>query len=87
MQNGWNMSGLVGIWHTAVNIVNFADLLLHLCYIGVLWQGLAILRVLDNTAVMWHDPSAVAAAGLLLAYLMAQWLPQQQHKQHTTMAV
>ena len=82
LQNGWNTSGLVGIWHTLVNMVNFADLLLHICYITILSRGLKNLTAAGGALTLWQQPSVIAISGLVLAYLMAQWLPQQQCSQH-----
>ena len=75
-QNGWNVKGLVGKWHVLVNMVNFADLALHLCYICVLWQSLA--GTGPRLLLQDLEPLRVAVPGGVLAYLMAQWLPQQQ---------
>ena len=63
-------------------MVNFADLLLHMCYIVILWRGLGKLTAAGETLALWQQPSFIAIIGLVLAYLMAQWLPQQQYKQH-----
>ena len=77
MQNGWSMTNLVGIWHVMVNMVNFADLLLHVCYIATLWQGLASMR---GATALWHRPAAVACIGSVAAVCMARWLPHRQYK-------
>ncbi|KAL3147409.1 hypothetical protein ABBQ38_014475 [Trebouxia sp. C0009 RCD-2024] len=74
INNGWNVNGLLGQWHVLVNMVNFADLALHLCYSWVLWQSLA--RTGHPSPV--QEPFSVAVLGGMLAYVMAQWLPQQQ---------
>lgn len=78
MQNGWNVKGLMGQWHVLVNMVNFADLVLHMCYISVLWQSLA---GAGSPNPLMQEPLKLAVVGVMLAYLMAQWLPQQQHGQ------
>ena len=65
----------MGKWHVLVNMVNFADLALHLSYISVLWQSLASAG--SPTALM-QEPWKTAVVGAILAYLMAHWLPQQQ---------
>lgn len=75
LQNGWNVKGLLGQWHVLVNMVNFADLALHLCYSWVLWQSLA---AAGHPSPLLQEPLSAAVFGGILAYLMAQWLPQQQ---------
>lgn len=83
MQNGWNVKALVGIWHVMVNMVNFADLLLHLSYITVLWQGLKSIAAAAAIQPLWHQPTAVTPVGVSVAYMMARWLPRhgQYHGQ------
>lgn len=78
LQNGWNVKGLAGKWHVLVNMVNFADLALHLCYVSVLWQSLA--QTGSSNAIL-QDPWKVAVAGALLIYLMAYHGPHQQQQQ------
>lgn len=82
LQNGWNVSTLVGLWHVAVNMVNIADLLLHVMYTTVLWRGLASSGAAH---AFWQQPSALAVVGTALAILLAQWLPKYQHNQHANM--
>ena len=83
MQNGWNVKELVGIRHVMVNMVNFADLLLHLSYITVLWQGLKCIAAAAAIQPLWHQPTAVTSVGVSVAYMMARWLPRhgQYHGQ------
>ena len=78
LQNGWSVKGLAGKWHVLVNMVNFADLALHLCYISVLWQSLA---TTGSGNALVQEPLKVAVAGAMLAYLMAHWLPHHHHHQ------
>ncbi|KAL0039119.1 hypothetical protein WJX77_008308 [Trebouxia sp. C0004] len=80
IQNGWNVKELVGIWHVMVNMVNFADLLLHLSYITVLWQGLIKIAAAGAVHALWHQPAAVASVGVGVAFMMARWLPRSQDK-------
>jgi len=82
MQNGWNVKELVGIWHVMVNMVNFADLLLHLSYITVLWQGLKSTAAAAAIHPLWHQPTAVASVGVGVAFMMARWLPRHGHGQY-----
>ena len=81
MQNGWNVKELVGIWHVLVNMVNFADLTLHLLYMTILWQGLKCIAAAGPKHVLWHQPAAVASVGVCLAFMMARWLPRHGHSQ------
>ena len=85
MQNGWNVSTLVGLWHVAVNMVNIADLLLHVMYTTVLWRGLASNGAAGAAYALWQQPSALAVVGTVLAVLLAQWLPKYQHDQAVNM--
>ena len=78
LQNGWNVKGLAGKWHVLVNMVNFADLALHLCYISVLWQSLAKPGSPSNIS---QEPWKLAVVGALLSYLMAYYGPHRQHQQ------
>ena len=78
LQNGWRVKELAGKWHVLVNMVNFADLALHLCYISILWQSLAS-TASPNALV--QEPWKVAVVGAMLAYLMAHWFPHQQQQQ------
>ena len=84
LQNGWNVSTVVGLWHVAVNMVNIADLLLHVMYTTVLWRGLASSGA---ASAWWQQASAVAFAGTALAVLLAQWLPKYQHSQSANLIV
>ncbi|KAL0022288.1 hypothetical protein WJX79_005155 [Trebouxia sp. C0005] len=81
IQNGWNVKELVGIWHVLVNMVNFADLTLHLLYMTILWQGLKCIAAAGPKHVLWHQPAAVASVGVCLAFMMARWLPRHGHSQ------
>ena len=81
LQNGWNVKELVGIWHVMVNMVNIADLLLHLSYITVLWQGLKSIVAAGAKQPLWHQPTAVASVGVGVAFMMTRWLPRHGHSQ------
>lgn len=78
LQNGWSVKGLAGKWHVLVNVVNFADLALHLCYISLLWQSLA---TTGSPNALAQETWKVAVVGAMLAYLMAYWLPHQLQQQ------
>jgi len=65
-----------------VNMVNFADLLLHLSYITVLWQGLKSTAAAAAIHPLWHQPTAVASVGVGVAFMMARWLPRHGHGQY-----
>ena len=75
MQNGWNVVGLGGIWHTMVNLVNFADLSLHCWYIAILWQSTAYSAALASsfTGLL---PIGLLSTGVLISYIIAVLLPQ-----------
>ena len=81
MQNGWNVKELVGVWHIMVNMVNFVDLLLHLSYITVLWQGLKSIAAAAAIRPLWHQPTTVAFVGMGVAFMMARWLPRHGRSQ------
>ena len=81
IQNGWNVTGLVGVWHTMVNLVNFADLSLHCWYIAILWQSVA--RAADTSSgYLFCLPTGIVVAGLMASYTAAAVLPSWlQHKE------
>ena len=81
MQNGWNMAGPGGIWHTLVNLVNFADLALHCWYIALLWQSTAYSAEMASsfTGLL---PVGLVSTGVLISYIIAVLLPQCLYAKH-----
>lgn len=73
VQNGWNVTRLTGIWHTLVNLVNFADLSLHCWYIAVLWQSIA--KSAYGLSVEFAFLPGIVIAGLVASYTAAAVLP------------
>lgn len=80
MQNGWNMQGISGAWHTMVNAVNFADLALHCWYITVLFGSLRC-QASSVLSLPSSLPAGILAVGLTAAYWLAEVLPAQLSRQ------
>lgn len=78
MQNGWNVAGVTGVWHTLVNLVNFADLSLHCWYIAILWQSIA--QSAHGQSINYAFlPTGIMIAGLVASYTAAAVLPRLLH--------